>query len=399
MAASRRSSARWSAARSVWSAAVLAVAVVLCLASAAQAQFQSKARQAFLMDAETGSVLYQKSADELMPPASMSKLMTLALIFKELKAGKIRLESQMQVSTNAWRTGGAPSGTAAMFLPINAKPTVGEIIQGIIVQSGNDASITAAENLTGSEANFARKMTEYARMLGMTRSTFANSTGLPHGEHVMTARELGVLARHLILEYPDYYPWFGQKEMKYGRHRFINRNPLLFMSQGFDGLKTGQTADSGFGIVASAVQEGRRLIVVLNGLTSKEERKAEAAKLVDWGFKSFVSVKLFDPGDTVGSARVWGGSRFFVPLVGNGDVTVLMPRFVPRGKFTAAIAYKGPLKPPIKRGDQIASLRVTTQAGTVSEAPLYAAEDIEPSSVWMRGLDTLVYMAFRWVPL
>jgi serine-type D-Ala-D-Ala carboxypeptidase (penicillin-binding protein 5/6) len=384
-----------------WSWAILTVAVLaMGWSTPAQAQFTTSARQAFLMDAETGAVLYQKSGDELMPPASMSKLMTLAVLFKAVKEGRVKLDDQWSVSQHAWRTGGGPSATSAMFLPLNGRASVSELIQGLIVQSGNDAAIVVAEAMGKSEAGFAQQMTDYARQIGMTKSTFANATGLPQTDHLMTARELAVLTRHLMMEFPDYYAWFAQKEYRYGRHKFINRNPLLFTNSGFDGLKTGFVNEAGYGIVASAVREDRRLIAVLNGLSTKEERKAETAKLVDWGFKSFAPLKLFDKDEKVGEARVWGGSRIYVPLVGNGDVSVLMPRFTQNKiKFNAEVVYQGPLKPPIKRGDQVAVLRVTSQVGSVSEVPLYAAEDIEKSSVWARGLDSLVHLAFRWVPL
>ena len=381
-------------------AALIAVALTVLGGGVACAQFTTNARQAFLMDAETGAVLFQKNADDLMPPASMSKLMTLTVLFRAIKDGKVKLDEQWTASEHAWRTGGGPSGTSAMFVPLNGRASVQELIQGVIVQSGNDAAIMIAENMGKSEAGFAQQLTEYARRIGMPKSTFANATGLPQPEHLMTARELAVLARHLMTEFPDYYAWFAQKEYRYGRHRFVNRNPLLFINAGFDGLKTGYVSEAGYGIVASAVREDRRLIVVLNGLSNKEERKTESAKLVDWGFKSFAPMKLFDKDEKVGEARVWGGSRMFVPLVGNGDISVLMPRFgQTKVRFDAEVVYKGPLKPPIKRGDQVAVLRVRSQVGSTAEVPLYAGEDVEKSSVWARGLDSLVVMAFRWVPL
>ena len=381
--------------------ALLAMTIFsLCWPGTTHAQFATNARQAFLMDAETGAVLFQKNADDLMPPASMSKLMTLAVLFRALKDGRVKLDEQWPVSQNAWRTGGGPSGTSAMFLPLNGRASVADLIQGLIVQSGNDAAIVVAEGMAKSEPAFAQLMTEYARRIGMPKSTFANATGLPQADHLMTARELAILSRHLMTEFPENYAGFAQKEYRYGRHKFINRNPLVFANAGFDGLKTGFVGEAGYGIAASAVRDERRLIAVLNGLTTKEERKSEAAKLVDWGFKSFGPIKLYDKDEKVGEARVWGGSRIYVPLVGNGDVSVLMPRFAQgKPKFTAEVVYKGPLKPPIKRGDQVAVLRVTSQVGSVAEVPLFAGEDIEKSPMWARGLDSLVHLAFRWVPL
>ena len=298
----------------ILAASGLAVAMTLCTFTPSLAQFTTNARQAFLMDAETGAVLYQKSADDLMPPASMSKLMTLAVLFKAIKEGRVKLDEQWPVSKHAWETGGGPSRSSAMFLPLNGKASVNELIQGLIVQSGNDAAIVVAEAMAKSESGFAQLSTDYARQIGMTKSTFANATGLPQADHQMTARELAILARHLMVEFPDYYAWFAQKEYRYGKHRFINRNPMLFTNSGFDGLKTGFVAEAGYGMVASAVREDRRLIAVLNGLATKEERKIETAKLVDWGFKSFAPLKLFEKDEKVGEARVWGGSRMYVPL-------------------------------------------------------------------------------------
>jgi D-alanyl-D-alanine carboxypeptidase (penicillin-binding protein 5/6) len=285
-----------------------------------------------------------------------------------------------------------------MFLPLGTKATIEELIQGMIVQSGNDAAIVAAEGLGGSEDNFAKLMTEEARRLGLTKSTFRNATGLYHPDHLMTARELALLARYIIREYPDYYRIFSQREFQYRKHKFYNRNPLLTSNIGVDGLKTGFLKESGYGIVASAKQDNRRLILVLNGLETAEERKTEAIRFLEWGFKSFAEYKLFDAGEVVGSARVWGGTRLFVPLGGKGEVQVLLPRYQTNQKLRGEIVYKGPLKPPISKGDQVATLRVTSSpSGVINEVPLYAAEDVPAGGVWRRGLDSLFYLAFRWI--
>jgi D-alanyl-D-alanine carboxypeptidase (penicillin-binding protein 5/6) len=378
-------------------AALLAIS---SLATGAWAQaIQTKARQALLIDYETGSILFQKAADEAMPPASLAKLMTLYIAFKALKAGEIKLEEEVFVSVHAWRTGGAKSGGSAMFLPPNSKVTVGDLMAGIIVESGNDASIVIAERLAGTEQQFARNMTEEARKLGFKVANFGNSTGLPHPENRMTARELAILSQLIIKEFPDYYPWFAQKEFRWKKHRFINRNPLLFTTSGADGLKTGHLSESGYGLVASAVQDGRRLILVLNGLSTMAERKEEGIKLLDWGQRNFAPAKIFDASDIVGEARVWGGTQYYVKLSGKGDVMVLMPRSLGKEKYKAEIVYKGPLKPPIAKGDQVATLRVTTSLGTVAEAPVYAAEVVGRGGLLARGLDSLVHLAFRLVSL
>ncbi len=261
-----------------------AVAFAICV-SAVQAQkrapFQTQAEFSILMDAETGSVLFEKNADYLMHPASMSKLMTLAVVFKALKKDRLSMDDKFTASEYAWRTGGAPSGTSAMFVPLDGSVTMHELLQGIAVQSGNDACIILAEGISGSENVFAEVMTDYAREIGLKESTFINSTGLPHPDHMMTPRELALLARHIIQEYPDYYHYFKQKEFKYRSHNFHNRNPLVYSYIGVDGLKTGYVKASGYGIVASARQRSQRLIAVLNGLKSKRDRNREVRKLLD----------------------------------------------------------------------------------------------------------------------
>jgi serine-type D-Ala-D-Ala carboxypeptidase (penicillin-binding protein 5/6) len=360
------------------------------------AEITTKARQAILMDADSGAVLFQHNADELMAPASMSKLMTLAVIFKALKTGQIKLDDEFLMSVNAWRTGGAPSGTSAMMVPVNTKESLDQLLHGIIVQSGNDACIAIAEGMAGSEEAFARLMTEEARKLGLVKSTFRNSTGLPDPEHLTTARELAVLARHLMRDFPEYYSRFAQREFMYRKHRFINRNPLLSTELGVDGLKTGYTKEAGYGIAASAKQGNRRLLLVVNGLERQDDRKSEAVRLLEWGFKNLTEYKLFEAGEVVGQARVWGGSRMFLPLVGADGVQVVFPRLAPNQRLRADIIYKAPLKAPIAKGDVVAHLRVSSPSQAVSEVPLVAAEDVSQGGVIRRGLDTLVHMAFRW---
>jgi serine-type D-Ala-D-Ala carboxypeptidase (penicillin-binding protein 5/6) len=362
-------------------------------------EFGTKAKRAILMDADSGSILFQLNPDELAPPASMSKLMTLAVLFKHLTEGKVKLTDEFLMSEYAWRTGGAPSGTSAMFVPINTKATVQELLQGIIVQSGNDACIAVAEALGGTEAGFAKMMEEEARRLGLKTSTFRNSTGLTADGHLMTARELAILARHLVQDYPDYYKMFQQKEFQYRKHKFFNRNPLLGADLGVDGLKTGHIKDAGFGIVVSAVNDGRRLIGVVMGLADEKERREEARRLLEWGMRSFGEFKLFGADEQVGHARVWGGSNWYVPLGGKGELSVVLPKFPANQKLRAEIVYNGPLKPPIKKGDEVAKLRVTTSSNAVSEAPLYATEDVESGGVFRQGIDSLVFLALRWANL
>ena len=375
-------------------------------AMAQQAGFSTKARNAILMDYDSGSIIYQKAADQLVPPASMSKLMTLAVLFRELKEGDFTLEDEFTTSENAWRTGGAPSRTAAMFIPINNKTPIGELIQGIAVQSGNDAAITVAEGIAGSVEAFNRLMEEEAARIGLKKSTFRNPTGLSDPEHLMTAREIAMLARHIIREYPEHYKVFSQRQFNYRRHKFFNRNPLLGEEGlGVDGLKTGHTSAAGYGLVVSSVTEGRRLIGVIMGLETERERRTEARRMLEWGAKSVSRAKLFDAGEAVGYARVWGGRTFYVPLTGQGDLEVILPKFPLDQRIRGEIVYEGPLKPPVRKGDQVAMFRVTStvpgnpEPVAVSETPLYAERDVDEAGFMWRGVDAILHLAWRLVPL
>jgi serine-type D-Ala-D-Ala carboxypeptidase (penicillin-binding protein 5/6) len=367
-------------------------------APAAQSGFETKAKHAILMNAGANLVLYEKEADELVPPASMSKLMTLAVVFRELKAGHIKLEDQFKVSEHAWRTGGAPAGSSAMFAPLNSMVSVSDLIQGVTVQSGNDAAIILAEGIGGTEEAFAQRMNDYAKEIGLTKSHFVNSTGLPAEGHVMTARELAMLARFLIYTYPEYYHFFGQRDFTFNKHTFNNRNPLIFAPDlGVDGLKTGYIEEAGYGLVASAKRGEQRLILVVNGLNTKQEREGEPRRLIEWGFKSFRPFRLFDEGQKVSDALVWGGTQHYVPLVGDGNINIILPATA-SGKVSASIVYQGPIKAPIRKGDRVAVLRITSsESSATNEIPLYAADDVGASNFLMRGLDSLGCLAFCWL--
>ena len=356
-----------------------------------------KSPQAILIDADSGGILFQRNADELVPPASMSKLMLLIMIYNALRSGEITPETEVMMSEYAWRTGGAPSRTSAMFVPLGKTAKVDEMLKGIIVQSGNDASIAMAERLGGSESRFADAMTEQARRLGLKKSVFRNATGLHHPEHLSTMRELAALARIIIRDYPEYYPMFAQREFSYRQHKFFNRNPLLGAVAGVDGLKTGYVKESGYGIVASAKVDNRRLIMVIGGAATPEDRKDDGRRLLEWGFKNFSEVRLFDVGEIVGHARVWGGNRMYMPLTGDNGVNIVLPRFPANQKLSARIFYNGPLKPPLKKGDQVATLRVTTSTEAMNEVPLFAAENVQKAGFVRRGLDSVLYLATGWM--
>lgn len=379
--------------------AQLALAVGTALAQAQQSEeLTLKSPQAILMDADSGAVLYQRDADDLVPPASMGKLMVLLMMFISLRSGDLKLDAEFLMSENAWRTGGAPSRTPAMFVPVGKTAKVEELMQGIIVQSANDAAISVAENMSGNEGLFAEAMTKQARRIGLSKSTFKNATGFHHPEHLMTVREIAMLARHIIKEFPEYYPLFAQRVLQYRHHKFHNRNPLLGQVDGVDGLKTGYIKEGGHGIVVSAKRGKRRLILAINGAETADDRKDDARRLLEWGFKSFSEATLFAPDEVVGYARVWGGERMYMPLVGSDGVSVVLPRFPANPKISAHIFYEGPLKPPLRKGERVAMLRVTTANDATSEVPLYAAEDVGKAGFVWRGVDTLLYLATGWIP-
>jgi len=356
---------------------------------------ETRAPYAILLDADTGTVLFEKNADEAVPPASLSKLMTMEVVFDAIKRGRLRLDDEFFVSENAWRTGGAPSGGSTMFAVLDSQIKLSDLIRGVIVQSGNDACIVIAEGMAGSEEGFARIMNERARELGLTVSYFTNSTGLPDPNHVMSARDLGFLARHIVNTYPDLYKIYSEPEFTWNDIRQHNRNPLLGSVNGADGLKTGYTKAAGFGLVGSALRDNLRLIVVVTGLKTRKERKEEARKLLEWGYRTFETVTLFDEDEEVGTARVYGGDKWSVKLVGDGPVQILLPRDA-RGRVRADIRYIGPLMPPIEEGDRVASLKVTTESGISLSVPLYAGEDVLKGPLHRRAADAVLNLMTRW---
>ena len=374
--------------------------MLLCglgLAGVGQAQnFQSQAPFAVLFDSESGAVLYEKAADELMVPASMAKLATVLVAFQDIGAGRLSLDSEIGISENAWRKGGAPSGGSAMFAIVNSRIKLSDILHGIIVQSGNDASIALAEAIAGDEATFGRIMTERVRALGLSKSVFRNATGMPDPQQRVTARELALLADHIIKTYPEFYKIFGLREFTWNKIRQQNRNPLLAMDIGADGLKTGNIDESGYGLVGSAVQNGQRLVVVVNGLKTARDRAAEARKLLEWGFRAFERRQLFGDGETVGEASVFGGEKGRVALRSKGAISLLMPRGSTE-RLTARITYRGPLLVPVQEGAEVARLLVMRGDIKTLDVPLYAAETVQTGPLHSRALDALFEAATGWV--
>ena len=348
--------------------------------------FEGEAPTEILIEANSGSVLFEKNADELRAPSSMMKLMTVEVVLHAIKQGDVKLTDEYHISENAWRRGGAPSGTSTMFAALNSKVSVDDLLHGAIIQSGNDACIAIAEAIAGNEQSFAEMMTKRARELGLTRSTFANSNGLPDPGNKMTVRELAMLARHIILNYPDYYKVFGEKEFTWNKIRQFNRNPLLNSLDGADGLKTGYTKEGGYGMVGSAVQNGIRLIGVVNGLEDSEQRATEARKLLEWGFRNFEIKTLFAAQQPVGYAKVFGGNSGSVKLVSPTPVEVMVQKNG-NDKLIARIVYDGPVHAPITPGQQVGVVRVWRNGEVAMDAPLYTAESIGKGSTVQRAMD------------
>ena len=349
--------------------------------------FDGDAPTAILIEAASGSVLFEKNADELRAPSSMMKLMTVEVVFHALKEGTVKLSDEYRISENAWRRGGAPAGGSTMFAVLNSKISIDDLLHGAIIQSGNDACIALAEGMAGNERIFAADfMTKRARELGLTKSTFANSNGLPDAGNKMTVRELAKLARYLIQTYPEFYKLFGEKEFTWNKIRQQNRNPLLTTLEGADGLKTGYTKEGGYGMVGSAVQNGIRLIVVVNGLEDPDDRASEAKKMLEWGFRNFEVRTLIAADQTVGYAKVFGGESRSVKLTSPEPIKVMVPKNG-NEKLIARIIYSGPVRAPIQSGQPVGIVRVWRGANIAMEQTVYAAESIGTGSTIRRAMD------------
>ncbi len=372
-------------------------ALALCTAASgalAQSTFTTSASHAYLMDYDTGAVLLDKKGDELMAPASMSKLMTAYVVFDKLKQGQLSLDDTFTVSENAWRKGGSKSGSSTMFLDPNSTVKVGDLLKGVIIQSGNDACITLAENLAGSEDNFAAEMTIKAREIGLEKSTFKNATGWPNKEHLMTSKELAELARKIIREFPEYYPLYSEKSFKYNGINQENRNPLLYsMPDQADGMKTGHTEKSGYGLVGSAksTDGSRRLILVVNGLKTMKERGQEAKKILDWGFREFDNYTFYTKDSVVEQIPVWMGAVETVPGVVDENVVVTMKR-LDYLKKKVTLIYEAPVKAPIDKGQRLGTLRISLPDGENYDFPVVAGESVGKVGYFGKLKAVFIYM-------
>ena len=351
--------------------ALAVVGVLAALLLRPALALETEAREAVLVDAESGRVLFEKNADELMPPSSMTKIMTLYLVFERLADGRLTMEDTLPVSERAWRKGGSK-----MFVEVGDRVSIENLLRGIIIQSGNDACIVVAEGLSGTEDAFAREMTKRGREIGLTSSTFKNSTGWPDPEHRMTARDLNLLALRTILDFPQYYHYFVETTFTWSDITQSNRNPLLYKNMGADGLKTGHTQEAGYGLTASAVRDGRRLVLVVNGLPSERARSEESERLIEWGFREFSNYELFSAGEEVDRAEVWLGAEESVPLTLAEPVVVTLSHRE-HEEMTVSVLYDTPVPAPVAEGQELAVLRISAPGMDPIEYPLYAATNVE----------------------
>ncbi len=369
--------------------AIVLASVLLAPGAGVSQTFQTAAPQAVLIDAETGAVLFDVGGTTPVSPASLVKIMTAEVIFNEIRAGRLKLDDEFITSEFAWRRGGAPAGGSAMFLTPNMRAKVSDLLAGLIVASGNDAAIVLAEGISGSEENFSRLMNERAKIVGLTQSTFRNANGWSAPDQKVTMRDMAKLALHVIRTYPEHYGIFAQKEMLWNRVKQQNRNPLLTMDMGADGLKTGFLEESGYSLVASAVQDGHRLVLAMSGLKTARDRQIEAKKMIDWGFRSFEVKTLIASGTVVGEAALFGGAKGSVPLVAPKDVRLPVPRGAPE-RMSAKIAYRGPIPAPVAAGAEVARLQVYRGQTLVMETPLVTGEAVETGTLTQRAMDSAV---------
>jgi D-alanyl-D-alanine carboxypeptidase (penicillin-binding protein 5/6) len=339
-------------------------------AAASATSIDTQAAHAIIVEVETGAVLLDKGADERMPPASMSKMMTAYLVFSMLKDGKAKLTDELPVSEDAWRTGGSK-----MFVPLGGKISVADLVRGMIIQSGNDACVVLAQGLAGSVEAFVDLMNQKAKEIGLKDSHFANVDGLPDPNHWMTARDLSTLAIRTIKDFPEYYKIYSEMEFSYNNIKQGNRNPLLYKNMGADGLKTGHTEEAGYSLTGSIVRGGRRIVIVLGGLPSMKARAEESERLADWAFREFNDYRLFAAGDKVDDAQVWLGNDARVPLTVGKDLTVTLSRKA-RKDMQVAVQYDSPIRAPVQKGEAVGKIVVSAPDMQPQELPLVAATGV-----------------------
>lgn len=352
----------------------------------ALAQIETLAKQAIIVDANTGTVLLDKKSGDRMPTASMSKTMTAYMVFDALKTGHIKLDDEFTISEKAWKMQGSK-----MFVMVGSKVKVEDLLRGILIQSGNDATVAMAEGIAGSEEAFADAMNKRAQELGMTGSHFVNASGWPDPEHYSTPRDLSILAYRIITDFPEYYKYFSEREFTYNNIKQQNRDPLLGRVAGADGLKTGHTEEAGYGLIGSAIRNGRRVILVVSGLGSEKERQEESVALMEWAFRNFETKMLVKKDEEIQKAKVWLGLEAEVPLVAEKDVEVLLPR-ANRDSMKMTASYDAPLKAPVKKGDTVGNLRIEIPGQAPAEIKLLAGADVAQKGIFGRAKSRIEYL-------
>ncbi len=374
-----------------------AMALGLAGPGLAQTAFQTPVPEATLVDFASGTILYEKNADGRMAPGGIVKIMTAAVVFDQIRAGKITIDTPFPISENAWRRGGGPSGGAAMFAALKSQVRVGDLLMGALVVSGNDAAIALAEGVSGTESEFVNKMNDKASELGLTGTQFRNATGFADPGQITTARDMALLARSIIKSDPELYKIFAIPNIDWNKIKQRNRNTLLDAGVGADGLHASWVRDVGFHLVGSAVQGDQRLVVVVMGAKSEKERLEEARKLLEWGFHSFQYRQLFAADAEIGRASVWGGEAGSVGLTTGAPLSLLLPRNS-QDKLVAKVSYKGPLRAPVAKGTEVGRLELTRGALKVLDVPIYTTADVAVGTLWQRAVDgagTLAGDAFR----
>lgn len=356
----------------------------------------TKARQAFMVESKTGTILLEVNANQAFPPASLAKLMTMEVVFSALERGELTEQTQFPVTEYAWRKGGAPSGTTTMFAALKSQVPVFDLIRGVVVQNANDGCLILAEGISGSEREFAARMTARAKDLGLSRSAFGNATGLPDAESYTTARDLVELARHIERQYPQFYPIYSQPDFEWNKIFQRNKNPLLSLNIGVDGLGAGYSKEAGFAAVASVERNGTRLFLALGGLESDKERLEEARRLLEWGLSSFETKVLFGPDEVVGQASVYGGDTRYVNLVANEPIDIYLPTNNLE-RLTARIVYRWPLRAPVAEGQSVGVLRLFSGERLVREVPLLTAHSVGTGSLASRATDAILELMFFWL--
>jgi len=364
--------------------------------AAPQAGFDVKAKQVYLIEAETGTVLFARAEDEVVPAASLAKLMTMASVFKALADGKTTLDTPYPVTEHAWRTGGAPSRTATMFAALKSNVRVEDLIRGVTVQFANDACIILAEGIDGSETAFAERMTTEARALGLTRSAFSNATGLPDPGNKVTMREMVLLARHLQTAYPQYMSYYLEPEFEWNKIKQRNRNPLLALNLGVTGFVTGFSEEGGYSIVAAVNRDGKHLLLAMGGLENDKARIEESRRVIEWALSSFERRTLFKQGEAIADASVYGGDASTVPLVAGEQVDVFLPKDNSQ-RLIARVVYTWPLRAPVAPGQAIGTLRIWNDKQLLREVPVETAGTVEVGTLHARALDALIELFFFWI--